>query len=63
MYYDEYFIPYDTSVNTSGDSSERASPEKEIHISGAIACSLMVSKFMCTSSPFLVLLSFSIATV
>ena len=52
MYYGEYFIPYDTSANTTGDSSERASPEKEIQVSGAIACSLIVSSLCTHVKPF-----------
>ena len=44
MYYTEYFVPFDTSVITTGDSSERASPDKEIKVSGDIARSLMVSE-------------------
>ena len=43
VYYAEYFIPGDMSANTTGDSSKRASPEREIQVSAAIGRSLMVS--------------------
>ena len=47
MYYTEYFTPYDTSANTTGDSSERASPAKEIQVTADIQSSLIVSNFSC----------------
>ena len=49
-------MPHDTSAKTAGDSSERASPDKQIQISAAIASSLLVRNFMYASSNGLVIL-------
>ena len=45
-------MPYNTSVGTTGDSSEQASPDEEIQVSAAIVCPLMVSKFTCVAFYF-----------
>ena len=48
-------MPHDTSAKTAGDSSERASADKQIQISAAIASSLLVSDLHNLSNVILII--------